>query len=81
MLISNMSKAIIVNSSLITYKTTRTAQGAALFTLRKNQFIENAIIDHADKYENIKKYKKTKLPASGVVLEERDVDAMQLSLI
>ncbi|MBR5515493.1 MAG: topoisomerase IV, partial [Clostridia bacterium] len=81
MLISNMSKAIIVNSELITYKTTRTAQGAALYTLRKNQYIESAITDHADKYDNLKKYKKTKLPASGVVLEERDVDAMQMSLI
>jgi len=81
MLISNVGKAIVVNTELITYKTTRSAQGAALYTLRKNQFIESVITNHAEKYANIKKYKKTKVPASGVALEELDVEAQQISLI
>lgn len=81
MLISNVGKAIIVNSELITFKTTRSAQGATLYTLRKNQYIEQAITDQENKYANLKKYKKTKIPATGTALEELDVEAQQISLI
>ncbi len=81
MLISNVGKAIIVNSELISFKTTRSAQGAALYTLRKNQYVAEAITDQDKKYANLKKYKKTKLPAAGVALEELDVEAQQISLI
>ena len=81
MLISNAGRAIVINSQLITYKTTRSAQGAALYTLRKNQYIESVITDHAQKYANPKKYKKIKVPASGVALEELDVEAQQITLI
>ena len=81
MLISNIGKAIIVNSELISLKITRSAQGITLYTLRKNQFIETAITDQATKYANLKKYKKTKIPATGTALEELDVEAQQISLI
>lgn len=81
MLISNINKAIIVNSELISLKTTRNAQGITLYTLRKNQRITEAITNQADRYANLKKYKKTKIPATGTALEELDVEAQQISLI
>ncbi len=81
MLISNINKAIIVNSELISLKTTRNAQGITLYTLRKNQRIVEAITDQASRYANLKKYKKTKIPATGTALEELDVEAQQISLI
>ena len=81
MLISNINKAIIVNSELISLKTTRNAQGITLYTLRENQRIVEAITDQASRYANLKKYKKTKIPATGTALEELDVEAQQISLI
>ena len=81
MLISNIQKAMILNTELIPVKTTRSAQGVTLYTLRKNQYIESAITDQASKYANLKKYKKTKIPATGTALEELDVEAQQISLI
>ena len=81
MLISNINKAIIVNSELISLKTTRSAQGITIYTLRKNQRITEAITDQATRYANLKKYKKTKIPATGTALEELDVEAQQISLI
>ncbi len=81
MLISNINKAMIIKSSLIPIKTTRSAQGVTIYTLRKNQFIESAITDQEAKYANLKKYKKTKIPATGTALEELDVEAQQISLM
>ena len=81
MLISNINKAIIINSELISLKTTRNAQGITLYTLRKNQHITEAITNQAERYANLKKYKKTKIPATGTALEELDVEAQQISLI
>ncbi|MBQ7499850.1 MAG: topoisomerase IV [Clostridia bacterium] len=81
MLISNMRKAIIVDSSLISIKTTRTSQGITLFKLKAKQYIEQAVFNpDPERYVNIKKYRKTKIPASGVTLEELDVEARQISL-
>ena len=81
MLISNINKAIIVNSELISLKTTRNAQGVTIYTLRKNQRITEAITDQVSRYANLKKYKKSKIPATGTALEELDVEAQQISLI
>lgn len=81
MLISNVGKAIIINSTLIPIKTTRSAQGVTLYSLKKKQQLENAVTDFASKWENLKKYRKTKIPATGVQLEELDVESQQISLI
>ncbi len=81
MLISNVGKAIIINSSLIPVKTTRSAQGVTLYTLKKKQQLDSAIIDFASKWQNTKKYKKTKIPATGVQLEELDVESQQISML
>lgn len=81
MLISNVGKAVLVRSGLIVYKTTRSAQGATVYNLKKKQYITEAITNPESRYANIKKYRKTKIPASGVALEELDVEAQQISLI
>ncbi len=81
MIMSNVNKAIVVNSALIPLKATRSAQGVAIYTLKKNQYVEKALTDFEGKYANTKKYKKTKIPAAGVALQELDVEAQQISLI
>ncbi len=80
MMISNNMKAIVLNTSLISIKTTRTSQGITLYNLKKNQTISKVIKDFEGKYENVKKYRKTKIPATGQSIDELDAEKQQLSL-
>ena len=72
MLISNNSRGIIINSDLIPKKTTRDSQGAALVTLRSGAVISEATRD-LDRYGAQKRYKKTKIPAASVALDDGQI--------
>ena len=80
MLISNDDRAIIVKSSLIPVKTTKTSIGVQIMTVKKNQFVANAISDFEEVYENTKGYRKLKLPASGTLLSDKDIKNRQISI-
>lgn len=68
MMINSAKKAIIFKSSLIPVKTTRSAGGVTLMTLKKDQKIVSAISDEKEKFEDTKGYRKYKLPATGTNL-------------
>jgi len=76
MMINSADRAIVFKSSLIPIKTTRTAGGVSLMTLKKDQKIIGAK-QLTDKQED-KGYRKLKLPATGTLLAEKDIQAMQL---
>ena len=79
MLVSSAERAIIIKSSLIPEKNTRTSGGVTLMTIKKDQKIVRCL-DKLDAYENSKGYRKIKIPASGQLLEGKDADAQQLSI-
>lgn len=64
-LVSDQNKAITIKSSLIPEKTTRTASGVTLFTLKGKAVI--AYADDAEKsiYPDPQNYRKIKIPATG----------------
>ena len=64
MLISSDSRAIVIKTSLIPQKNTRTSSGVTLMTLKKGQTLTAVQLD----VEDSKGYKKTKIPATGVPL-------------
>ena len=64
MLISSDNRAIVIKTSLIPQKTTRTSSGVTLMTLKKGQTLTAVQVD----VEDSKGYKKTKIPATGVPL-------------
>ena len=64
MLISSDNRAIVIKTSLIPQKTTRTSSGVTLMTLKKGQTVTAVQVD----VEDSKGYKKTKIPATGVPL-------------
>ncbi len=70
MLISSDDKAIVVKTSLIPQKATRTSMGVQIMTLKKNQKVAYALSDFEDRFENTKGYKKLKLPASPSPFDE-----------
>ena len=80
MIISNDDRAIVINTSLISLKTTRNSIGVALFTMKGKRQIAGVETNFKDKYANVKKYNKTKIPASGTLLEEADITIQQMTL-
>ena len=80
MMISNDDRAIIVKSSLIPVKTTKTSIGVQIMTVKKNQKVVSALSDFESVYENTKGYRKLKLPATGVLLNEKDIKSRQISI-
>ena len=79
LIISNTKRALSVSSELIPLKTTRSSQGVALMTLKKGQEAVSVMTDFAGKIKNPKRYSKTKLPSSGTLLEEYDIEANQVT--
>ena len=79
-MISNVDRAILIKSSLIPIKTTRTSAGVQVMTLKKGQILQTAIINFGDDYQNVKSYRKIKIPAVGTLLEEKDIHVQQIKI-
>ena len=80
MLVSSEDRAIIIKTSLIPVKATKTSIGVQLMTVKKNQKLTAALSDFESVYENTKGYRKLKLPATGVLLSEKDIKSCQISI-
>jgi len=80
MILTKNYKAIILKSSIIPEKTTRTSGGVQLITLKKGDSVSLVCTDYENRFENTKGYKKIKIPATGVLLAEKDIDAQQLKI-
>ncbi len=78
MLIGEDDKAIIIKTSLIPIKNTRTSGGVTLITLKKGLKLKKAIKDFEALYDTSKGYRKLKIPASGHLLAEKDIMTQQL---
>ena len=81
LLVSDAGKGILIKSSLIPEKTTRSASGVSLFNLKKKQIIADvAFGEGLGKYPDASKCRKIKIPATGSNLVFPDVADMQISL-
>jgi len=80
MLINNADRAIIIKSSLIPAKTTRTSGGVSLMTMKKGQELVSARQNFDEKYDTLKGYRKLKIPASGQLLADDDIKELQLKI-
>ena len=79
-MVSNADRAIIIKTSLVPVKNTRTSGGVTLMTLKKGQKIVDCRRDFEARYENTKGYRKLKIPASGQLLGEKDIKIQQLKI-
>ena len=80
MTVTDADRAIIIKSSLIAQKTTRTSNGNLVINLKKGQKVVSAISNPTEVFGDLKGYRKLKLPATGVLLAEKDIQAMQLKI-
>ena len=68
LIISGDGRGILINSSLIPEKTTRTAAGVILLSLKKDQKVTEVFHGEAAMaYPQSVKYRKTKIPSAGVL--------------
>lgn len=79
LLISAQKKGILINTSLIPEKTTRTAAGVQLFTLKKGSTVTAALRDFSE-FPSAAKCRKQKIPASGIAIDEYDAEKQQIKL-
>ena len=80
MILTEHDKAIVIKSTLIPEKTTRTSAGVQLITLKKGDTVKLVCSDFEERFENPKGYKKIKIPAIGSLLVEKDINARQLKI-
>ena len=80
LIVTEQKKGILINSDLISVKTTRSSQGVKLVTLKKNDIVKSVITNPDSSFENPGKYRKIKIPASAVKLDEYDIEKTQISL-
>ena len=80
LMISSADRAILLKSSLIPQKTTRTSGGVQLFAVKKGQTVVKALSDFGDNYQNVKSYRKLKIPATGTLLEEKNIEIQQIKI-
>ncbi len=80
LIVTSNDRAIVLSTSLLPVKTTRTSGGSQLLTLKKDMTVVAVYRDFADKFESTKGYKKTKIPATPVLLVEKDIEKMQLQI-
>ncbi len=80
LIISSADRAIVVSTNLLPLKTTRTAAGSQLILLKKGASVREVLINFGDRLESTKGYKKTKIPATPVLLEEKDIEKMQIGI-
>ena len=78
---SDMKRALVVSTKDIPLKTTRSSQGVQIFSLKAGQKVISAKDDPASVSENPSRYRKTKLPSSGVALSDADSGTAQLKML
>ena len=80
-LLSDADRAIVIKTSLIPVMTTRSSGGVTLMSLgKKEKRITEALQGFTDRFGDGKGYRKYKIPAMGVLLNEKNIDAMQISM-
>ena len=80
---SDDGRALLIKESQILEKSTKTSCGSTLFNLKKGRKIVSVIPYDPEKQKLIKesRYRKSKLPASGVIFEDIDPEITQQTLI
>ena len=77
--ISSVNRALVVNTSQISEKTTKNSAGISVQTLKKNQTVKAVKPASDAQFANPAKYKTKNIPAAGSFLKEEDI-AQQLTL-
>ena len=77
---STEGRALILHTSALTPKSTRTTQGVAVLTLKKKWTLETALPLEESLIRNAARYRARSLPGTGAILRPEDKGEEQLTL-
>ena len=78
---SSDGRAVVFNTSLLQPKTSRSTQGVAVMSLKKNHRLVTAAPLEETVIKNVSRYRVRSLPAAGALLRDEDRGETQMSLI
>ena len=78
---STDGRALVFNTSMLQVNTSRTTQGVAGMSLKKNHKLSTASPLDATVIKNVSRYRVRSLPAAGALLKDEDRGEEQMSLI
>ena len=78
---SSDDRALVFNSSLLQPKTSRSAQGVAVMSLKARRTLDRAKLVEETQIKNVPRYRVRSLPAAGALLRPEDREEQQMSLI
>ena len=78
---SSDGRAMVFNPSLLQLKTSRSTQGVAVMSLKKNHRLVTAAPLEETVIKNVSRYRVRSLPAAGALLRDEDRGETQMSLI
>ena len=79
-LYSAAGRALIFSSAMLAAKVTRSTQGVAVMTLKKNDHVERAALLRQTPITQPSRYRARTIPAAGMLLKDADSDQMKLEL-
>ena len=79
--LSSDDRAIVFNTALLQPKTSRSAQGVAVMSLKARRTLDRAKLLEETQIKNVPRYRVRSLPAAGALLRPEDREEQQMSLI
>ncbi|MBE6949565.1 MAG: topoisomerase IV [Ruminococcaceae bacterium] len=77
---STDNRALVFNTALTAPKTSRSAQGVAIMSLKKRFTLKNARPLEETAIRNKSRYRVKTLPAAGAILKEEDMEEQQIAI-
>ena len=77
---SSDGRALIINSSMVPHKESRTAQGVYCLSTKKGRTLTDACFADESPVVNKARYRSKNIPAAGAVLKPEDMGDIQLTL-
>ena len=78
---SSDDRALVFNTALLQPKTSRSAQGVAVMSLKARRTLDRAKLLEETQIKNVPRYRVRSLPAAGALLRPEDREEQQMSLI
>ena len=78
---SNEPRCLIFHTALLALKTTRSAQGVAVMTLKPKYHLETVLPSEETSITNRTRYRVRAIPAAGALVKEEDSEDQQISLL
>ena len=78
---SNEPRCLIFHTALLAPKTTRSAQGVAVMTLKPKYHLETVLLSEETSITNWTRYRVRAIPAAGALVKEEDSEDQQISLL